>query len=129
MAFKYRCVNGTSRLSPDSRELEQIVDQFIRMNALADLSTEEIDLLRWLAFGLFHSPKGLSTAAWINVNKAATKRHLGFFIRMIERERGSEDPMMQKAAANWMLVRQRLPGVHEAVDPAEPSPAGQQTAA
>ena len=45
----------------------------------ADLSTAEIDLLRWLAFGLFHSPNGLSTAAWVNVNKAATKRHLGFF--------------------------------------------------
>src|SRR5260370_22647183 len=110
MAFKYRCSKGTSRLSLDSRELEQIIDQFVRMNAQADLSTEEIDQLRWLAVGLFHSPYGLPTTAWISVNKAAVKRQLAFYIGIIDRERGFEDPMMQKAAANWMLAQRRSPG-------------------
>lgn len=130
MAFKYRCSKGTSRLSLNSRELDRIIDQFLRMNALADLSTEEIEQLRWLAVGLFHSPSGLPTTAWIRVNKAAEKRHLDFYIPMTERERGFEDPMMQRAAANWMLDQCRTPGVYEAVDPAEPSPTpAQQSAA
>ncbi len=110
---------GGSRLCLGARELEQVIDQFIRMNALDDLSTEEVDQLRWLAFGLFHSPKGLSTAAWVNVNRAASKRNLGFFMQMIERESGFEDPGMQGAAAHWMLSQRRLDSVREAVDPFE----------
>ena len=130
MAFKYRCSKGTSRLSLSSRELDRIVDQFVRMNAHGDLSTEEVEQIRWLAVGLFHSPSGLPTTTWIKVNKAAEKRHLEFYIPMTDRECGFEDPLMQRAAANWMLTQRRTPGVYEAVDPAEPSPTpAQQSAA
>ena len=129
MALKYRCSKGTSRLCLQSRELERIVEQFVRMNALPDLTTEEVVQLRWLAVGLFHSPNGLPTSAWLSVNNAAMKRHLGFYIGMTDAERGLEDPLMQKAAANWMLSEQRLPGVCEAVDPLEPSPTSSQQSA
>jgi hypothetical protein len=130
MALKYRCSQGMSRLSLDSRELGRIVDQFIRMNALTDLSTDEIQKLAWLAVGLFHSPKGFPTTALVGLNIAAAKRNLGIFINMYDREGGIEDPGMQRAAALWMLTQLRVPGVYEAVDPFEPFAApAQQTAA
>jgi hypothetical protein len=122
MSYKYRCAKGTSRLSLGVRELEQVVDQLVRMNALADLSTEEVDQIRWLAVGLFHSPNGLPTAAWIRVNQSASRRNLGIYLSVNDREGGLTDPGLQRAAANWLLIQRRLPGVQEQVDPLEPFP-------
>ena len=129
MGFKYRCAKGTSRMSLDAGELESVVEQFVRVNALMNLTSDEIEALRWLAVQLFHSPHGLATGAWVRLNQLAEVRKLNIWLRLWERPAGPEDPCVQRAAARWILSEKRIDGQYEVIDPLRPSPALEDAAA
>jgi hypothetical protein len=129
MGFKYRCEKRTSRMNLDYQELGSVVEQFVRMNALTNLTTDDLYKLRWLAVGLFHSPIGLPTRAWLEVNKLAEPRKLGIWLKLPERPTGPDDPRVQMAAARCVLSEKRIDGQHEAIDPLDPFPEAEEAAA
>jgi hypothetical protein len=123
MAIEWRDTKGTSRLTLDYWELTRVVDLFVNLNSMIDLSTDEIDKLRWLALGLLVSSKGLPTSSFVGVSKYASQRQMPLFMNMADQSAPEADPRIQRAAALWLLSERRRPGVHEAIDPLDPAPA------